>query len=98
MMWMSRIRELESTIAAIDRSQAVIEFALDGTILTANDRFLAAMGYRLSEISGKHHRIFVDPEEAVSSSYQGLWDSMRAGQIHRRRFSAIRQQRQRSLD
>ncbi len=81
MKWLSRSHELESKIAAIDRSQAVIEFALDGTILTANERFLAAMGYRLDEITGKHHSIFVDPAEVASPSYRELWDSMRAGKF-----------------
>lgn len=75
----SRNRELESMIAAIHRSQAVIEFSLDGTILTANEKFLAAMGYRLDEIVGKHHRIFVDPADAAGSAYQELWASLRAG-------------------
>jgi methyl-accepting chemotaxis protein len=55
--------ELEAQVAALHRVQAVIEFALDGTILQANDNFLQAMGYRLEEIQGKHHSQFVDPEQ-----------------------------------
>jgi methyl-accepting chemotaxis protein len=53
--------------------QAVIEFALDGTILQANDNFLQAMGYRLEEIQGKHHSLFVDPEQARSAEYRDFW-------------------------
>ena len=51
----------KALVAAISRSQAVIEFALDGTILTANDNFLKTLGYALGEIQGKHHSMFVDP-------------------------------------
>ena len=51
-------------IAAIDRAQAVIEFNLDGTIITANENFLKTLGYSLGEIQGKHHSMFVEPAEA----------------------------------
>ena len=54
-------QELKSKLNALGKSQAVIEFNLDGTIVTANPNFLNAMGYRLDEIQGKHHSIFVDP-------------------------------------
>ena len=60
-------------IAAIARAQAVIEFNLDGTIITANDNFLAAVGYALSEIQGKHHSMFVGPGERDSSAYRAFW-------------------------
>ena len=50
-----------SLIAAIDKSQAVIEFAMDGTIVTANDNFLKTLGYTLEEIRGKHHSMFMPP-------------------------------------
>src|SRR5688572_21637775 len=60
----ARISDLEGRIKAIDRVQAVIEFDLDGTILHANDNFLQALGYRLDEIQGKHHRMFVDSDYA----------------------------------
>ncbi|WP_420145779.1 PAS domain-containing protein, partial [Sphingobium sp.] len=66
-------------IAAINTSQAVIHFAMNGTILHANDRFLAATGYRLDEIVGQHHRIFVDGAEAAAPSYEAFWDSLRDG-------------------
>ena len=66
-------------VEAIMRSQAVIEFKLDGTIITANENFLAALGYELSEIAGKHHRMFVDAEEAQSSDYRQFWADLAAG-------------------
>ncbi len=55
---------------AIDRAQAIVEFGLDGTILTANENFCRAMGYSLDEITGRHHRMFVDPAFAESAEYR----------------------------
>ncbi len=54
----------EAQAAAISKSQAVIEFEMDGTIITANQNFLDALGYRLEEIKGKHHQMFVAPDAA----------------------------------
>ena len=72
--------ELEAQVAALHRVQAVIEFALDGTILQANDNFLQAMGYRLEEIQGKHHALFVDPEHARSAEYRDFWARLGRGE------------------
>lgn len=82
-------REYESLIKALMRSTAVIEFGLDGTILTANDRFLATVGYRLEQIRGKHHRMFCEPEEANSAGYQAFWDKLRRGEYVAERFKRI---------
>jgi len=82
-------REHESLIKALMRSTAVIEFGLDGTILTANGRFLTSVGYRLEQIRGKHHRIFCEPEEANSSGYQAFWDKLRRGEYVAERFKRI---------
>ncbi|HEX8445181.1 MAG TPA: PAS domain-containing methyl-accepting chemotaxis protein [Sphingomonas sp.] len=68
-----------SELAAIHRSQAVIQFSLDGTILDANDNFLNLMGYDLDEIVGRKHAIFVDPQEARSAAYAGFWKSLANG-------------------
>ena len=76
-------------IDAIDRSQAVIEFNLDGTIRTANQNFLSAVGYQLSEIVGQHHRLFVDPAEAASPGYAQLWQNLRAGKFTSSQFKRI---------
>ena len=66
-------------LEAIDRSQAVIEFEPDGTIITANDNFLGVMDYQREEIVGQHHRIFVDPEFAESRDYRKFWSDLAAG-------------------
>lgn len=73
--------EYEGQIHAIERSQAVIHFTPDGTILSANDNFLEATGYDFTEIKGKHHKIFVDPIYAVSDEYQQFWHSLKAGEF-----------------
>ncbi len=67
-------------IAAIGKSNWVIEFGMDGTILTANDNFLAAMGYSLSEISGKHHEIFLEQGYKNSQEYREFWAKLNRGE------------------
>ncbi len=71
--------EHEGLIAAIGRSQAVISFSKDGIILDANDNFLAAVGYRLDEIRGKHHRMFVEEKYAHSEQYAEFWQTLAGG-------------------
>jgi methyl-accepting chemotaxis protein len=68
-------------IAAISKVQAIIEFNLDGTIITANDNFLNALGYNLPEIVGKHHRMFVDANYAASREYSEFWARLNRGQF-----------------
>ncbi|UTS80175.1 hypothetical protein OL67_001234 [Phaeobacter piscinae] len=65
----------------IDRTQAVIQFEPDGTILEANANFLGAVGYQLEEIQGKHHSMFVDPDYARSDSYKTFWADLAAGKF-----------------
>ena len=72
-------RDLEAKSAAMSRSQAVIEFTLDGTIITANENFLAATAYQLEEIAGKHHSMFCDPGYAASAEYKEFWATLRSG-------------------
>jgi methyl-accepting chemotaxis protein len=73
--------ERQSQAVALDRSQAVIEFTPDGTVLTANSNFLDAMGYTLPEVRGKHHRMFVEPAVAASAEYAEFWQRLGAGQF-----------------
>jgi methyl-accepting chemotaxis protein len=76
--------------AALSKSQAIIEFDLDGTILDANDKFLSLMGYQIDELQGRHHRIFMAPEEAAAAEYRQFWDELAAGKPLRgdfRRFA-----------
>lgn len=72
--------EYESKIQAISRAQAIIEFDLDGTILTANENFCTAVGYSLEEIEGRKHAIFVDPQYAASSEYSDFWARLSRGE------------------
>lgn len=73
--------DYEGKLAAIDKSQAVIEFQPDGTILTANQNFLSTMGYSIGEIQGKHHSMFGEPGIADTPEYKALWDKLRSGQF-----------------
>ncbi|WP_108514182.1 PAS domain-containing protein [Bradyrhizobium algeriense] len=75
--------------AALGRSQAVIEFGMDGTVLTANDNFLKALGYTLGEIQGKHHSMFVDPSERDSASYRDFWAALRRGEYQAAEYKRI---------
>lgn len=81
-------------IAAINTSQAVIHFAMDGTILNANPRFLEATGYALSEIVGQHHRLFVDPAEAAGPDYEAFWNRLRDGTHSSGEYRRLRKDKQ----
>ncbi len=74
-------REQQATLAAIGKAQAVIEFAMDGTILTANERFLSRAGYTLEEIKGKHHGIFIGAAHRDGPGERALWDKLRRGEF-----------------
>ena len=79
----------DGQLEALHRSQAVIEFALDGTILTANANFLDAVGYRLDEVEGRHHSLFVDPAERAGAEYRGFWDRLGRGEFASGEFRRI---------
>jgi methyl-accepting chemotaxis protein len=81
--------EFEGKINAISRAQAVIEFNLDGTILTANQNFLQTLGYTLEEVKGKHHRIFCEGTYTSSSAYALFWDKLARGEFESGRFKRI---------
>lgn len=72
--------ETEGQVAAINRSNAVIYFDLQGNILTANENFCAAMGYSLEEIQGRHHSMFV-PQNLLDNAYEKHWDDLRKGEF-----------------
>lgn len=82
-------RDLKAKLSALDKSQATIEFKLDGTILTANNNFLAAMGYELSEIVGQHHGIFLKPEDKNDPSYKVFWEDLGKGIFQAAEFRRI---------
>jgi len=78
--------EQQAVNDAASKSQAVIEFNMDGTIITANDNFLSAVGYELSEIQGQHHRMFVSPEDASSDEYADFWAKLNRGEYESREY------------
>ena len=84
-----RMAEFEGKMRAIDRAQAVIEFELDGTIITANENFLRIFGYRLEEVVGQHHRIFCDPGYAESPEYAQFWQQLGRGEYDADEFKRL---------
>ena len=84
-----KLHDLDSKMAAIGRSQALIEFDLDGTILDANENFLKTMGYTLDEIRGQHHRTFMDPTEAATTAYADFWRDLNAGRFVATKFRRL---------
>ena len=76
-------------LSALDRSQAIIEFELDGTIITANENFLKTLGYSLAEIRGKHHSMFVDPAYAASAEYKEFWARLARGEFQQAQFRRV---------
>lgn len=72
--------ELKALVAAIAKSQAMISFKMDGTILEANENFLNVMGYSLDEVQGKHHSMFIEPNYASSGKYKNFWESLNQGE------------------
>jgi methyl-accepting chemotaxis protein len=84
-----RNNEAHATLDAIGLSQAIIEFRLDGTILTANGNFLAAVGYTLAEIQGQHHSMFVELAHRDSAEYRAFWDVLRCGTYRSAEFKRV---------
>ena len=78
--------DVRARLAALDRSQAIIEFDLDGNILTANRNFLDTVGYMPDEIRGKHHSLFVDPSLRSSTEYAAFWKSLKQGEYQAARY------------
>lgn len=78
-----------ATFEAISKSQAIIQFDMDGFVLTANQNFLSTLGYELSEIVGKHHRMFVEPAYAATAEYQSFWDALGRGQFDAAEFKRL---------
>ncbi|BBO35211.1 methyl-accepting chemotaxis protein [Lacipirellula parvula] len=81
--------DYEGQLAAIGKSQAVIEFKMDGTILTANDNFLGCLGYTLGEIKGQHHRMFCEPAYTQSGEYRAFWDALNRGEYQSAEYKRL---------
>jgi methyl-accepting chemotaxis protein len=76
-----RNMDYQGQLEAIGRSNTVIEFGMDGTVITANDNFLRVTGYSLNEVKGKHHRMFVSSDYARSMEYRNFWDALGRGEF-----------------
>ncbi|CAD6541475.1 hypothetical protein LMG27952_03777 [Paraburkholderia hiiakae] len=83
------LRELSAVNAALNRVQAVIEFDLQGTILHANENFLATLGYTLEEVRGKHHRMFCDPDYVHTEAYRQFWERLGRGEFDRGEYRRV---------
>lgn len=81
--------EYQAKVDAINRSQATIEFDLDGNVLSANDNFLRTMGYSLREIVGQHHSMFCSPDYIRSAEYRDFWLRLNSGEFHSGRFHRV---------
>ncbi len=79
----------EGQIEAINKAQAVIEFNMDGTIITANENFLTTMGYTLDEIKGQHHSMFVEPEFKASYEYKTFWEKLNRGEYETQEYKRL---------
>ena len=85
----NRRSDSESIISALDRSQSTISFTPDGIVIDANQNFLTVLGYSLDQIRGRHHRMFVEPEEYNSPAYEAFWLALRQGKFQARQFKRI---------
>jgi methyl-accepting chemotaxis protein len=89
MLGLSNRSDDSGKLAALDRSQAIIEFKLDGTIVTANKNFLDTLGYTLEEVRGKHHSMFVEPAERSSPAYAEFWAQLNRGTFQSAEFKRV---------
>jgi len=85
----TQMDDMTGVIAAINRSQATIEFGMDGRVLTANNLFLSLMGYTLAEVQGQHHSIFVDPAFRGTAEYQAFWEKLRRGEFDANQYKRV---------
>jgi methyl-accepting chemotaxis protein len=81
--------DFQGQIQAVSKAQAIIEFNLDGTVITANENFLKTLGYRLEEIQGKHHSMFVDHAYRDSSEYRQFWRDLNDGKFQAAEYKRI---------
>ena len=84
-----RNADFEGKMAALDRSQAVIEFDLSGRILHVNENFLRTLGYTRDEVIGQHHAIFCEPHYARSHEYRAFWQQLGGGEFHTGEFKRL---------
>jgi len=85
----AQYQETDGLLSAINKVQAIIEFNLDGTVITANENFLKALGYSLQEIQGQHHRMFCDPAYTNTTEYQLFWQKLGRGEFDSNEYKRI---------
>lgn len=85
----NRAAESHSKMSALDKSQAMIEFDLDGHVLAANGNFLAVVGYSLDEVVGKHHRMLCEESHSTSTQYVAFWEKLRRGEFDAGRYRRV---------
>ncbi len=85
----AELHELKAVIAGLSKAQAMIEFKMDGTILTANENFLNALGYRLGEVLGRHHSMFATDEDKHSKAYGDFWAALNRGEFQTAEFKRV---------
>ena len=90
MLWLGKNADKIQTLEALSTSQAIIEFDLKGNIINANENFCAALGYRLDEIVGKHHRIFCDRDYVETQAYADFWRTLAGGTFQAQEYKRIR--------
>ncbi len=90
MLWLGKNAEKIQSLEALSTSQAMIEFDLKGNIINANENFCAALGYRLDEIVGQHHRIFCDPGYVETQAYADFWKTLAGGTFQAQEYKRIR--------
>jgi methyl-accepting chemotaxis protein len=81
--------DFEGQLAAINKAQAVIEFTLEGKVLTANENFLKTLGYSLDEIKGQHHGMFVEAAYRQSPEYRQFWEKLGRGEYQAAQYKRI---------
>lgn len=86
----SQFNEAQAVLDAFNQAEAVIEFTPQGEILTANDNFLSVLGYTLEEVKGKHHKMFIQPEEVASQAYADFWHGLAEGRLSSGEFKRIK--------
>ncbi len=84
-----RFADFEGQLNAVSKAQAVISFGLDGRVLDANENFLRALGYRLEEIKGRHHGLFVEPKVRESAEYRSFWERLGRGEYDAGQYKRI---------
>ncbi|MEA3181278.1 MAG: methyl-accepting chemotaxis protein [Gammaproteobacteria bacterium] len=85
----TQLADMQGQLAAISKAQAVIEFQLDGTIITANENFLNTLGYRLEEVKGQHHSMFVDPVFRAGDEYRRFWEKLGRGEYDANQYKRL---------